>query len=398
MFDQTNHHHNGETVDIADIKLEKNETFQEMSAIVDGEKVWFRFPLFVELEVRAELFLPPAMIEGMVRGIPVRVVDDIAISHRLSRGYNEIQGLLKNWNNDFIACPIIAKTTKDLPSTENVISCFSGGIDSTYTYGHFRDEITHLLVIQGHDDWKEGAGWAKNVINRQNFANKEGKKLITVETNMRHYCEARKFDYLLMFGSVLATIGVILNPKLFLIPSSATYSSLHPLGSHPLLDSLWQTDNTQIIHHDCAATRVQKTAFIAQFQDLTDQLQVCWNSSSDNCGICPKCLRTSITLKVLDKKSFRLSEPEGVEHYRKLVIKENNALCYVQEIIDLCEERDKTEIQQSLQLNVQAYTNKNSMHNVIKLLLGNFGRKIFRRYTSNPWYTLRATLISNRVK
>ena len=274
MFDQTNHHHNGETVDIADIKLEKNEKFQEMSAIVDGEKVWFRFPLFVELEVRAELFLPPAMIEGMVRGIPVRVVDDIAISHRLSRGYNEIQGLLKNWNNDFIACPIIAKTTKDLPSTENVISCFSGGIDSTYTYGHFRDEITHLLVIQGHDDWKEGAGWAKNVINRQNFANKEGKKLITVETNMRHYCEARKFDYLLMFGSVLATIGVILNPKLFLIPSSATYSSLHPLGSHPLLDSLWQTDNTQIIHHDCAATRVQKTAFIAQFQDLTDQLNV----------------------------------------------------------------------------------------------------------------------------
>ena len=100
----------------------------------------------------------------------------------------------------------------------------------------------------------------------------------------------------------------------------------------------------------------------------------------------------------MDKKSFRLSEPEGVEHYRKLVIKENNALCYVQEIIDLCEERDKTEIQQSLQLNVQAYTNKNSMHNVIKLLLGNFGRKIFRRYTSNPWYTLRATLISNRVK
>ena len=62
MFDQTNHHHNGETVDIADIKLEKNEKFQEMSAIVDGEKVWFRFPLFVELEVRAELFLPPAMI------------------------------------------------------------------------------------------------------------------------------------------------------------------------------------------------------------------------------------------------------------------------------------------------------------------------------------------------
>jgi hypothetical protein len=165
-----------------------------------------------------------------------------------------------------------------------------------------------------------------------------------------------------------------------------------------LLDPLWQTDNTQIIHHDCAATRVKKTAFIAQFQDLTDQLQVCWNSSSDNCGVCPKCLRTSITLKVLGKESLRLPVPEGPEQYSKLVIKENNALAFVKEIIDLCEGRDKAEIQQSLQLNVREYTNKNSMHNVMKLLLGNFGRKIFRRYTSNTWYNLRATLVSNRVK
>lgn len=110
MINTANICYDGETVDISGVKLEKHDDFQEMSA----------------------------MVEGMVRGIPVRIIDDIAISHRLAQTFEEIQTLFKSWNDDFTISPIIAKTRRGFPKTDHVISCYSGGIDSTYTYGKFR--------------------------------------------------------------------------------------------------------------------------------------------------------------------------------------------------------------------------------------------------------------------
>lgn len=400
MNGDANFSYDGETVDISDVRLEKLENYQEMSAMVDGDRIWFRFPLFMELEPRAELFLAPAMVEGMVRGIPVRITDDIAISHRLAQTFEDIQALLKSWNDDFTISPIIARTKKDFPKTDFVISCYSGGIDSSYTYGKFRDEITHIMTMQGFDDWEEGKGWAKNVIIRRDFADKEGKKLIDIETNLHHYCEGRSIDYQVMFGSVLATAGITLNPEKFYIPSSVGYDDLDIEGSHPLLDPLWRTENTEIIHHGCAASRCGKTEYIAQFQDLLDQLQVCWRSSSSNCGQCPKCLRTSLPIKILGKKSASLPEPQGIEDYDKYVIKEHHALSFAVEIVDFARHKEGAheDIINCLEQKIRRYERKQKFHNFIKFFAGKWGRRLFRQHTDNPWYSLRATLVSNKVK
>ncbi len=384
-------------IDITNIKLDKFETYQEMSAMVDGDKIWFRFPQYLDLEPRAELFMAPAMIESMVRGVPIRIVGDIAISYRLAQSFREIQSLLKSWNNDFTVSSLSTNTRKSFPSTDFVIACNSGGIDSTYTYGRFREEITHILVMQGFDDWKESKGWEQNLANRKVFAETEGKQLVVVETNIRHYCEKRQYDYQLLFGSVLATVGITLNPKLFLIPSSLPYNHLHPSGSHPLLDPLWRTENTEIIHHDCAATRCDKTQYIAHYQELLDQIQVCWNSSSSNCGKCSKCLRTSIALRILGKKSIRLPEPDESTCYDIMTIKEENSLSYIEELIELSNDWKQDEVQKKLEKLVRAYQFKMVFHNFFKRILGKVGQKASRRLSTNPWYTLRATLVSNRV-
>ena len=387
-----------ETIDITDVMLERHEDYQEMSAIVDGDRIWFRFPLFMELEPRAEIFMAPAMVEGMVRGLPVRITDDIAISYKLARNYEEIQALLKSWNNDFTISPLLAQVRKDFPATDNVISCFSGGIDSSYTYAKYQDDITHILLMQGFDNSSENEIWAQNVATRQAFADAQGIKLITVETNIRSYCEERGLDFGLMHGSLLCTVGILLNPGLFLIPSTYSYETLHPWGSHPLLDPLWATDTTDIIHHGCAASRCEKTAFIANNQPLLDQIQVCWKSCSSNCGECSKCVRTSLALKMMGQKSANLPEFSRQEQYEALTIVGKNNFYYVEELIEFAREKGKEDVIDHLAPLIRSYEVREKIHNFIKILLGRPGAILSRYFSKNPWYMARATVTSNKRK
>ena len=91
------------------------------------------------------------------------------------------------------------------------------------------------------------------------------------------------------------------------IPSSHKYSDLLPWGSHPLTDPLMSTDGVMLIHDGCEATRVQKVLWQVSKSDVAlDYLRVCWRNrfGKYNCGICEKCNRTMVNLKiagVLDK-------------------------------------------------------------------------------------------------
>ncbi|WP_339865203.1 hypothetical protein [Paremcibacter congregatus] len=385
------------TVDVTGITLEHCKDYQEMSACVDGDKIWFRFPLFLEIEPRAELFLVPAMLESMVRGVPVHIKDDIEISDQLAHMYREIQAVLKSWNDDFLIAPLQAKTRKNFPVTDNIICCFSGGIDSTYTFGHFRDDITHLLLVKAFENWDKENSWEKNMADRKAFALSQNKKIITVDTNIRAYCDARKFEFSLVHGSLLSVIGITLNPKVMLIPSSYSYTTLHPHGSHPLLDPLWATENTHIIHHGCAASRCEKTEYIAEDQILLDQLQVCWKSSYNNCGECPKCLRTSLALKIMGKKCARLPEPTGADPYKQLALNDAQGLYFLEELVELCKANDNTDIRSHLERIIRTFKIKVFFHNIAKFILGSPGRKLSRLFRKNAWYTARASTLSNRV-
>jgi hypothetical protein len=107
------------------------------------------------------------------------------------------------------------------------------------------------------------------------------------------------------FGAALAAVAHALAPnhgKVY-IASSYSYANVHPWGSHPLLDPLWSTDAVQIVH-DIGETRMDKLRVVVQHPEALARLWVCWeNLGNYNCGLCEKCIRTMLALRVL-----------GIEH------------------------------------------------------------------------------------
>lgn len=73
---------------------------------------------------------------------------------------------------------------------------------------------------------------------------------------------------------------------------------------------LFSSPNMQIIPANKAMSRLDKTQYISDFEPSYDSLMVCWKDRH-NCGFCPKCIRTLVSLDLLGalekySKSFNL--------------------------------------------------------------------------------------------
>jgi hypothetical protein len=107
-----------------------------------------------------------------------------------------------------------------------------------------------------------------------------------------------------------------------LIAATDHYTQLSPWGSHPLLDPLWSTEATTIIHDGSEATRAEKIMNWICRSDLALQnLRVCLSPNDQyNCGRCEKCLRTMIPLYVagcLGRSAFPRELPiKEAAHHR----------------------------------------------------------------------------------
>ncbi len=103
-------------------------------------------------------------------------------------------------------------------------------------------------------------------------------------------------------GSALAAVGLLLAPHFsrVLIPATDTYADLVPLGSHPLIDPLWSTERVEIVHDGADATRIDKLHTAAGHPAGRLHLQVCWQhlNGEYNCGICEKCVRTGVAVRL----------------------------------------------------------------------------------------------------
>ncbi|MGH3147882.1 MAG: hypothetical protein ACRDTR_18995, partial [Rubrobacter sp.] len=85
-----------------------------------------------------------------------------------------------------------------------------------------------------------------------------------------------------------------------LIAAGLSYAELVPRGTHPMLDPLWSTELTTIVHDGCEMTRVEKVAYISEHETAMKWLRVCFRNPDGayNCGRCKKCLYTMIALRI----------------------------------------------------------------------------------------------------
>jgi len=384
--------HNNNLISITGVKLSKCDDYQELSALVDGETIWYHFPLDLDILPRAEAFLAPAMFEAMARGVNIHVEDKSPISEKIYNSFDELQSLFRNWNPEIPKVTLTAATQKDTPQNDMVLSSFSGGVDSMHTFACHRDEITHLLLLQGFDGHENIVGWQENKKARQSFADQQNKKLVIVESNVVAFLWDRKISWNIAHGSVLDCLSVTLSAKQFLVPSSYSYLNLMPWGSHPLIDQFWNTESTEIIHHGLGTDRAEKTEYICQFQDLLDHLQVCWQSSGSNCGKCSKCVRTSLVLHILNKTSASLPSIDNLHLLDVLKPQDNSGLPFVEDLILFAQKHRAKDITKILKGYRRRFLIKNTFVEFLKALSGMWGRKLARRGRRRGWQDMRLLL------
>ena len=288
---------------IRDLRKSISCDCNEVSADVDGDRVFFRVPLQYELASRGEPFLGIALLEAMIRNVDISIEDSLPISEKLYKILPEIQTIYACWNSDLHKVNIHARIDPSKDFYERVASFFSAGVDGSHTLYRNITEITHLIMLSGFEvGGNTPESWRKSVEKQAVFARNIGKELIPIETNAKQWTDQRKITWAFAQGLILSSMGPLLKSKRIYIASTHTYNELLPWGSHPLTDPMWSTESTEVIHDGAGYRRGEKMRDLCKNQKFLDNLTVCWRSTYENCGECPKCVRTMTALYLLLSK------------------------------------------------------------------------------------------------
>jgi hypothetical protein len=133
---------------------------------------------------------------------------------------------------------------------------------------------------------------------------------------------------------------------------SLPLGNLVALGSHPLLDPLWSTEATRIVHHAPGVTRVEKIAALGERPDVLATLRACdFAEPRRNCGDCDKCVRTMVGLELAGltgKAPFDASlSPARI---RRLGVRTSLERAFGQELLEACGRERRFDLSDPLQL------------------------------------------------
>jgi hypothetical protein len=257
-----------------------------------------------ERNVTAEVdpFLAATLLIAMARRYTLRITRPA--SPRLLHAIPTIQDIFGVWDPTLHHIQVDAEARCGSPVARPLgVGCFfTGGVDSWYSLLKHRNDITHLIYVHGFDvrlDDRSLRTTVSSMIRR--VAAEFDIPVLEVTTNLRAFTDPHvTWDW--CHGPGLASVALLLSPLLrtVFVPATHTYAALYSLGSHPLLDPLWSTEETAIVHDGCEATRTEKVIRIAACDTALQTLRVCWRNPEGiyNCGRCEKCLRTMIALRV----------------------------------------------------------------------------------------------------
>lgn len=183
----------------------------------------------------------------------------------------------------------------------------SGGVDSLFTailpesqFGSF----VNLIHCERRDSQ---AHLHRQHSELNSLASLLNKDLYFVETNiMTAFQEIEDAWSSVSHGPCMAAVGHFLSSELSSLCISASFSRAQqrPWGSHPETDKWLSSDSLEFKHTGIAFNRLEKHKLIAQKPELLKYLSVCENGPQTdgfiNCSNCQKCLRSMITLDLLD--------------------------------------------------------------------------------------------------
>jgi hypothetical protein len=275
--------------------------------------LWYRFPAwclpFLSPD-NGDPFLAALLLPAMRTRERLHIA--APVSTRLLEALSEIQAIYAAFDPRTTRVPVEASARDEsLPSDGSqprVGLFFSMGVDSFYSLlKNQRDHpageqaVTHLISVHGfdaaHDGWDDVFP-ATLLKNFERVARETGTSLTPVGSNVRQV-GARLAPWTMLHGGAMASVALALGAawRRVMIAASATYDTIYPWGTHPLLDPLWSTEGLTVVHDGCELGTIDKTRFVARSQLVLDTLRVCPGYSRGyNCGRCMKCLRTMIDL------------------------------------------------------------------------------------------------------
>ena len=136
---------------ISDWALREIPDGVEVSADVDGFRLWYRLPARLPISRTGDPFLVSALLPAMVRGEALEIDPGLPVSPKLLGNISRLQEIHHSWNPALEVVPIRAMTAPASTLHAGAMSFFSGGVDSEFTFLKRKDEISHLVFIQGFD-------------------------------------------------------------------------------------------------------------------------------------------------------------------------------------------------------------------------------------------------------
>ncbi|MFM2220498.1 MAG: hypothetical protein RLZZ553_246 [Verrucomicrobiota bacterium] len=203
-----------------------------------------------------------------------------------------------------------------------MISCFSGGVDSMYSFLRAEKDLgtplKTLLFLHGFDIDIKRREYSEKLVTQYRAwlqARSSRVNLISLVTNAREISDKFQLKWGRMaHGIYLAACMHLFSHQhtLGCIASSDSPSTLiYPWGSTPVTDPLLSTSALSMHHHDCMVTRFEKIQELVKNPDCCSLLRVCYriDGQEANCGRCGKCLRSLIAMHVAEPDSWREAFP-----------------------------------------------------------------------------------------
>lgn len=323
--------------------------------------LWYTFPLDYRdgLIIDSTPFLASMLMLSMWLGEDMEVRGDISprVAQNLPRYTSH---MIRDYPRLFSPIDLNLHNIKPTLSTnQNRFSAmpYSGGIDSNFTVWKLRvdrknpfdEKLIFAIFVLGatyhYDDFNSLNAFMNTY---QSFLGKYGITLFPSRTNYREFYNY-KIDYSLAYGGFLYAIGMLFGNLVekYYISSSDQQDIKHFHGTSPIIDPLFSTENTKIIHYDPNYPKIQKTEALKHWYEVQNKIFVCsfeQPGSVKNCGKCKKCIRQLLFYDLFDmrKATQTISKDISIFTYIEWGIKDYQSPHFFDQYINKAKEMQKT--------------------------------------------------------
>ncbi len=376
---------------IKDWKIEENGDTKEISTLIDGFRLWYHLPKQYCTSKAGDSFLVAALFPAMSKGEVLEIDSHLAVSPRLLKNITNLQEIHHCWNPALDIIPIEARTLPSESINNGVLTFFSGGVDSSFTFLKHLNEISHAVLINGFDFFLDKENFMIPVKRNSQFMQTFNKILIPVETNYYEFGYNYNLSRVLTQTCILASIALLLAFPCVYIPASYSYSQLIPWGSHPLTDPLYSNEGVQIVHDGAEVGRVDKIKRIAESERIMNNLWVCLKYMDRNCGRCSKCLRTMIPLEILGVKKSSFPPSPSLREISRLDWKSD--CIFFDEILRFAVQEKNEQLKKALLCSKKRYEWMELLKQADKVFMGGLIKHIYRKLTKRRNASRRITVV-----